>query len=163
MYKSSFHILQTKEKLFLCCFFWVLEYIHGFVAMSVPELKAFYCQDTLTKVIYCDFIRMLTIQQLFKQTDQLLCAVCHALSEFFLISTRTEFPFVSTGSRLVIPIVTDYHCYLNPGFLITWVSNKFFFFMLVPRRDLSIKINQDQLKNVIYILLFQSIYFSLLF
>jgi hypothetical protein len=46
---------------FLCCFFWVLEYIHGFVAMSVPELKAFYCQDTLTKVIYCDFNRMLTI------------------------------------------------------------------------------------------------------
>ena len=120
-------VLQFCGRVFLCCFFWVLEYIHGFVAMSVPELKAFYCQDTLTKVIYCDFIRMLTIQQLFKQTDQLLCAVCHALSEFFLISTRTEFPFVSTGSRLVIPIVTDYHCYLNPGFLITWVSNNFLF------------------------------------
>jgi hypothetical protein len=127
--------------------------------VSVPELKAFYCQDTLTKVIYCDFIRMLTIKQLFKQTDQLLCTVCHALSEFCLISTRTEFSFGSSGSRLGIPIVTDYHCYKNPGFLIipNWVSN--FFFMFVPCRDLSIKINQDQLKNVIYILLFQSIFF----
>ena len=36
------------------------------------------------------------------------------------------------GSRLVIPIVTDYHCYWNPGFLITWVSNIFFFFHIGP-------------------------------
>jgi hypothetical protein len=71
---------------------------------------------------------MLTIKQLFKQTDQLLCAVCHALSEFCLISTRTEFPFGSTGSRLGIQIVTDYHSYKNPGFLIipNWVANIFF-------------------------------------
>jgi hypothetical protein len=50
-----------KFPFFFTLLFWVLEYIHGFVAMSIPELKAFYCQDTLTKVIYCDFIRMLTI------------------------------------------------------------------------------------------------------
>ena len=49
------------------------------------------------------------------------------------------------GSRLVIPIVTVYHFYYNSGFLIPRICN--IFSMLVPRQDLSIKINQDQLKN----------------
>ncbi len=49
------------------------------------------------------------------------------------------------GSRLVIPIVTVYHFYCNSGFLIPRICN--IFSMLVPRQDLSIKINQDQLKN----------------
>ena len=88
---------------------------------------------------------MPTIKQKFKQTDQLLCAVCHALSDFCLLYNWTEFKFRSTGSRLVIPIVTVYHFYCNSGFLIPRICN--IFSMLVPRQDLSIKINQDQLKN----------------
>ena len=88
---------------------------------------------------------MPTIKQKFKQTDQLLCAVCHALSDFCLLYNWTEFTFGSTGSRLVIPIVTVYHFYYNSGFLIPRICN--IFSMLVPRQDLSIKINQDQLKN----------------
>jgi hypothetical protein len=88
---------------------------------------------------------MPTIKQKFKQTDQLLCAVCHALSDFCLLYNWTEFKFRSTGSRLVIPIVTVYHFYCNSGFLTPRICN--IFSMLVPRQDLSIKINQDQLKN----------------
>ena len=88
---------------------------------------------------------MPTIKQKFKQTDQLLCAVCHALSDFCLLYNWTEFTFGSTGSRLVIPIVAVYHFYCNSGFLIPRICN--IFSMLVPRQDLSIKINQDQLKN----------------
>ncbi len=88
---------------------------------------------------------MPTIKQKFKQTDLLLCAVCHALSDFCLLYNWTEFTFGSTGSRLVIPIATAYHFYCNSGFLIPRICN--IFSMLVPRQDLLIKINQDQLKN----------------
>ncbi len=69
---------------------------------------------------------MPTIKQKFKQTYQLLCAVCHALSDFCLLCNRTEFTFGSTGSRLVIPIVTVYHYYCNSGFIIPRISNIFF-------------------------------------
>ncbi len=70
---------------------------------------------------------MPTIKQKFKQTYQLLCAVC-------LLCNRTEFTFGSMGSRLVIPIVTVYHYYCNSGILIPRISN--IFFMMVPRQDL---------------------------
>ena len=100
---------------------------------------------------------MPTIKQKFKQTDQLLCAVCHALSDFCLLYNWTEFTFRSTGSRLVIPIVTVYHFYCNSGFLIPRICN--IFSMLVPRQDLSIKINQDRLKNY-YISFFSSSQFK---
>jgi hypothetical protein len=99
---------------------------------------------------------MPTIKQKFKQTDQLLCAVCHALSDFCLLYNRTEFTFGSTGSRLVIPIVTVNHFYCKSGFLIPRICN--IFSMLVPGQDLSKKINQDQLKNYyIHFILFQPI------
>ncbi len=56
------------------------------VAMALTSIETFYCQDIFAKLILYGTILVLTI-------NQVLCPVCHALSEFCLINTSTGFPF----------------------------------------------------------------------
>jgi hypothetical protein len=41
VYEMTLKLLNKAACFFPCCFFWVLEYIHGFVAMTVSRLKSF--------------------------------------------------------------------------------------------------------------------------
>jgi hypothetical protein len=45
------------------------------VAMTLTRIETFYCQDTFTKLILYGTILVVN-------TNQVLCSICHALSDF---------------------------------------------------------------------------------
>ena len=137
--------MLTRTYAFYVAFFWVPEYIHGFVAMSVSRIKSFLLSRHINKSNILWFYLNANHQAKI-QTNRSITLRCMSCPVWLLPVIQLNWIYIwSTGSRLVIPIVTVYHFYCNSGFLIPRICN--IFSMLVPRQDLSIKINQDQLKN----------------
>ena len=74
VYEMTLKLLNKAACFFPCCFFWVLEYIHGFVAMTVSRLKRFllsrhinksntwwFCLDVIVNYLY--FIKVIIIKK----------------------------------------------------------------------------------------------------